>query len=250
MTKNAWFRFYEELNDFLPPCRRKVLLPYSFTGKQQVKDAIESFGIPHVEVDLILVNGKSVDFSYIIKDGDRISVYPVFESIDISKVTHLREKPLREIKFVLDVHLGKLARYLRLCGFDTLYEKDYTDDEIITISSLQKRIILTRDKKLLNNRKVTHGIWIRSQYPESQLKEVFDRLDLKNLARPFTICMECNTPLINVPKEEVIDYLPPRTREFYNDFRRCPGCGRVYWEGSHYQRMREFIRVFTEDSEK
>jgi len=244
MTKTAWLRFYEELNDFLPSNKRRVLLPYSFTGRQSVKDAIEAFGVPHVEVDLILVNGKSVDFSYLIKDGDRISVYPVFESIDISKVTGLRDKPLREIKFVLDVHLGKLARYLRLCGFDTLYETDYTDDEIIIISSLQKRIILTRDKKLLKNKKVTHGIWIRSQYPDSQLKEVFDRLDLKNLAKPFTRCMECNAELVDVPKEQILDRIPPRTREFYDVFRMCPACDHIYWEGSHFERMKEFISLF------
>ena len=210
-----------------------------------MKDAIEAWGVPHVEVDMILVNGKSVDFSYLIEDGDRISVYPVFVSIDISEVTHLRDQPLREIKFVLDVHLGKLARYLRLCGFDTLYETDYTDNEIIIISSLQKRIILTRDKKLLNNKKVTHGVWIRSQYPDSQLKEVFDRLDLKNLAKPFTRCMECNTELVDVPKEQIIDRIPPGTRKFYDVFRMCPACDHIYWEGSHFERMKEFLKVFT-----
>ncbi|MGQ9621604.1 MAG: Mut7-C RNAse domain-containing protein [Bacteroidales bacterium] len=245
MTKNVWFRFYEELNDFLPSGKRKVSIPYSFSGRQSVKDAVEALGVPHVEIDLILVNGKSVDFSYLLKNGDRISVYPVFESLDISGVTHLREKPLREIKFVLDVHLGKLARYLRLCGFDTLYEKDYCDNEIITISSLQNRIILTRDKKLLNNKKVTHGIWIRSQYPESQLKEVFDRLDLKYVAKPFTRCMGCNTLLVDVPKEKIIDKLPHKTRELYNTFRLCPQCDQIYWEGSHFKRMKEFISVFT-----
>lgn len=243
--KTAWFRFYEELNDFLPPCKRKLELPYSFTGRKNVKEAVESFGVPPVEVDLILANGKSVDFSYRLMDDDRISVYPVFESLDISDVTHLRNKPLREIKFIADVHLGKLARYLRLCGFDTLYEKDYTDDEIVIISSLQKRIILTRDKRLLNNKKVTHGIRIRSGYPESQLKEVFNRLDLKNLAKPFTRCMGCNSLLADVPKEKIIDRLPPRTKDFYDTFRLCPQCDQIYWEGSHFQRMKDFINNFT-----
>lgn len=243
--KTVWLRFYEELNDFLPPNKRKIVLPYSFTGGKTVKDAIESMGVPHVEVDLILVNGKSVDFSYKIKNDDKISVYPVFERLDISEVTHLREKPLRDVKFIADVHLGKLARYLRMCGFDTLYEKDYSDDEIIIISSLQKRIILTRDKRLLNNRKVTHGLRIRSGNPESQLKEVFDRLDLKNLAKPFTRCMGCNTLLVDVPKEKIIDKLPPRTKEFYNTFKLCPQCNQIFWEGSHFKRMQEFINGFT-----
>lgn len=245
MTKNVLFRFYEELNDFLPPGKRKVPVQYSFSGRQSVKDAIEALGVPHVEVDMITVNGNPVDFSYLLKNGDRISVYPVFESLDISDVTHLHEKPLRQVKFVLDVHLGKLARYLRLFGFDTLYEKDYTDDEIILISSLQKRIILTRDKKLLNNKKVTHGMWIRSQYPESQLKEVFDRLDLKNTANPFSRCMECNSLLVHVKKEEIADKLPPRTKEFYNRFKLCPECDRIYWEGSHFLKMKKLVGIFT-----
>jgi len=245
MKKQVWFRFYEELNDFLPASKRRTEFSYSFNGRQNIKDAIESLGVPHVEVDMILVNGKSVDFSYLLKNGDNISVYPVFESLDISDVTHLREKPLREIKFVLDVHLGKLARYLRLCGFDTLYERDYTDNEIIIISSKQRRIILTRDKKLLNNKKVTHGIWIRSQYPDLQLQEVFNRLDLKKQAKPFTRCMGCNTELIDVQKEKIVDRIPPRTREFYDVFRMCPACRQIYWEGSHFEKMKEFIRVFT-----
>ncbi len=243
--KTAWFRFYEELNDFLPPGKRKIELPYYFTGRKNVKEAIESIGVPPVEVDLILANGKSVDFSYRLTDNDRISVYPVFESLDITEVTHLRNKPFRVIKFIADFHLGKLARYLRLCGFDTLYEKDYTDDEIVLISSLQKRIILTRDKRLLNNKKVTHGIRIRSGYPESQLKEVFDRLDLKNLAKPFSRCMECNSLLAEVPKEKITDRLPPRTKEFYDTFKLCPQCDHIYWEGSHFLRMKEFIDNFT-----
>lgn len=245
MKKEAWFRFYEELNDFLPASKRKIRFLYHFSGRQTVKDAIESLGVPHVEVDMILVNGGSVGFSYLLKHGDDISVYPVFESLDISDVTHLREEPLREIRFVLDVHLGKLARYLRLCGFDTLYETGCTDNEIINISSFQKRIILTRDKKLLNNKRVTHGIWIRSQYPGSQLKEVFDRLNLKNRAKPFTRCMGCNTELADVQKEEILDRIPPKTREFFDVFRICPACNQIYWEGSHFEKMKEFIKVFT-----
>lgn len=241
----AWFRFYEELNDYLPPSRRKISFPVTIKSNQTVKEAITGCGVPHVEVDLILVNGKSVGFSHILKNGDQISVYPSFETLDIEGVSRLREKPLREPSFILDVHLGKLARYLRLCGFDTLYETGYSDDEIINLSLLQNRIIVTRDKKLLSNKKVTHGIRIRSQYPESQLKEVFDRLDLKNSAKPFTICIECNGPLAEVRKEEILDRLPLRTREFYNEFKLCRNCGHIYWEGSHFKRMKEFISIFT-----
>jgi uncharacterized protein len=127
----AYFRFYEELNDFLPLEKRKRLFPFEFNGNPSVKDSIEVIGVPHCEVDLILVNSLFVGFSYKLKDEDSISVYPVFESIDITPSVHLRESPLRELKFITDVHLGKLAKYLRLCGFDTYYRTDLDDNEII-----------------------------------------------------------------------------------------------------------------------
>lgn len=245
MTKRAWFRFYEELNDFLPSSRRKVAFPLTIKGTQTVKDAIEGCGVPHVEVDLILVNGKSVDFSYRLKNSDQVSVYPAFETLDIKDVTHLREKPLREPAFILDVHLGKLARYLRLCGFDSLYRTDYEDIEIINIAAQEKRIILTRDKKLLANKKVTHGVWIRSQKPAEQFREVFDRLDLGSRVNPFTRCMGCNSLLAEVNKEEISDRLHPGTRKHYNAFSICTGCGKIYWEGSHYEKMKQVVKNFT-----
>jgi hypothetical protein len=235
----AWFRFYEELNDFLPSVRRKQSFSCNFSGNPSVKYIIESLGIPHVEVDLILVNSNSVDFSYKVKDGDHVSVYPVFESLDITKVTHLRAKPLRHVKFVSDVHLGKLARYLRLCGFDTLYDSTYSDDEIIRISVTERRIILTRDKDLLKNKLVLRGYWIRSPKPEKQLEEVFTRFDLRDSARPFSRCMQCNSLLTYIEKEKISDRLMPNTREFYTEFWKCPGCDRIYWEGSHFTIMKK-----------
>ena len=237
----AWFRFYEELNDFLPASRKKRSFSYSFDGNLSVKDAIEAIGIPHVEVDMILVNGISVDFSQKLKNEDNVSVYPVFESFDISAVTHLREKPLRNTKFILDVHLGKMAKYLRLLGFDTLYESSYNDNEIISISKAEKRIILTRDRGLLKNNKVTHGCWIRSQHTCEQLKEVISRFDLRAGAKPFTRCLECNSLLNDVKKEEISDFLPLRTKKYYDEFKHCPGCKRIYWEGSHYEKMKKHI---------
>jgi hypothetical protein len=237
----AQFRFYEELNDFLPGYRRKVEFPYTFTGNPTVKDAIESIGVPHVEVDLILVNSKAVDFMYRIKDQDKISVYPVFEILDISEVQRLRAKPLRDPAFILDVHLGRLAKYLRLCGLDTRYEKDLTDREIVNISLSQNRAILTRDRGLLKTKEVTHGHWIRTSKPTEQLKEVLRSFDLLNSYHPFSRCLECNGVLVEVEKEEIDYMLPARTREYYRNFRKCPVCNRVYWEGSHYERMKKFL---------
>lgn len=241
----ADFRFYEELNDFLPVHKRKQVFTYSFSGNPAIKDAIESIGVPHVEVDLILVNGISVDFSYKLRNADSVSVYPVFESIDISPITHLREKPLRETKFILDVHLGKLAKYLRLCGFDTFYNKDYEDREIIRLALSDKRIILTRDIDLLKNKKLTHAYWIRSQYLEEQLKEVFLRFDLKKQIKLFALCLECNIMLKDVSKAEILSELLPKTRLYHNAFKRCPDCKRIYWPGSHYQRMKKYMEGLT-----
>jgi uncharacterized protein with PIN domain len=237
----AWFRFYEELNEFLPEGKRESQIPYSIKGKQSVKDACEALGIPHTEIDLILVNGVSVDFSYKLRNEDSVSVYPVFESLDISSVTHLREKPLRDLKFILDVHLGKLAKHLRLCGFDTIYRKDYDDAEIIRLALSEKRIILTHDLGILKNKLVTHGYWVRSQIPEKQLKEVLIRFDLKNLIRTFTRCIECNGVLLEVPKNEIIERLLPKTRQYYQEYKKCPDCDRIYWEGSHFEKMKKFI---------
>jgi uncharacterized protein with PIN domain len=237
----AWFRFYEELNEFLPRGKRKQISSYTFSGAPSVKDAIEAQGIPHVEVDLILVNGISVDFSYKLRNEDSVSVYPVFESFDITPVTHLREKPLRDLKFVLDVHLGKLARYLRLTGFDTLYKNGYDDKDIIQISLEDERIILTHDLELLKNKLVTRGYWIRSQYPDEQLKEILQRFDAKNSLMLFKRCMECNTLLRDISKKDIIERLPLRTREYFHEFKNCPGCNRIYWKGSHYERMKKYI---------
>jgi uncharacterized protein with PIN domain len=243
----ALFRFYEELNDFLTTGIRGKLISYSFNGNPSVKDAIEALGVPHVEVDLVLANSRSVDFSYKLKNSDYISVYPVFESFDITPVTHLRAKPLRDLKFILDVHLGKLVKYLRLCGFDTYYRTNLNDMEIISLSLSEKRVIITRDVELLKNRKVTRGYWIRSQHTGEQLKEVLQRFDLKKQIRLFTRCLECNMILTDVDKKDVLDRLLPRTRRYFNNFKRCPECNRIYWEGSHYERMRNYINQIIQD---
>ena len=237
----AWFRFYEELNDFLPSGKRKKFFPYSFKGNPSVKDVIEAIGAPHVEFDLILVNSFSVDFSYKLQNRDAVSVYPVFESFDITSVTHLRGKPLRDLKFISDVHLGKLSKYLRLCGFDTYYHVCCNDQEIINLAVSNKRIILTRDRELLKNKQVTHGYWIRSQHLDEQLEEVFLRFDLKNQILLFSRCMECNGILTDVSKENILYRLLPRTRQYYQKFKKCPDCDRIYWDGPHYERMKGYI---------
>ncbi len=241
MPTNINIRFYEELNDFLARSKRKKLLEHSFLGTPDVKDIIESLGIPHTEVDLILVDGEPVNFDYKPVENDYISVYPVFESIDISGINRLRPKPLRDPRFIADVHLGKLARYLRMLGFDTLYENDLQDEVIIKISSKEQRIILTRDLVMLKNGLVTHGYFVRSVRPADQLTEVIRRFDLKSRIRPFERCINCNGIIERIDKEKVKDLLRPRTVAFFNEFYQCSGCKKVYWQGSHFERMNRII---------
>jgi len=240
----ATFRFYQELNDFLPVERKKVPFAHHFIDRASIKDMIESFGVPHTEVDLILVNGQSVDFSYIVNDNDTISVYPMFESLDITPILKVRPKPLRETKFVLDVHLGKLTVFLRIMGFDSYYRNDLSDDELVEISVKEKRILLTRDRNLLKRKAITHGHFVRATNPKLQLKEILSHFDLRRNISPFKRCLRCNSLMNSVSKEKVLGEIPPRVQTFYDDFYQCSGCQKVYWKGSHYETMKRFIKEF------
>ncbi len=237
----AFFRFYAELNDFLPAERRQVAFAHAFGEDQSVKHLIEAVGVPHTEVDLILVNGESVGFDYLVQDGDRVSVYPVFEAMDIAPAERVRPKPLREPRFVLDAHLGRLAAYLRMLGFDTLYRNDYHDEELAHISSQQRRILLTRDRGLLKRKVVTHGYWLRETNPRAQLAEVMRRYQLHGLVAPFRRCLRCNGLLQDTPKEAILERIHPKARQFYDEFRTCQECGQIFWKGSHVQRMERLI---------
>lgn len=238
----AFFRFYEELNDFLPPARRKVEFEHHFERRTSIKDMIESLGVPHTEVELILVNGESVGFSCIVEDRSHISVYPVFESLDVSPLLRLRPQTLRDPRFVIDCNLGRLARYLRLLGLDCLYQNDYTDDEVALLSQQQHRIVLTRDRRLLYRKIITHGLYIRESKPREQVREVLRRIDLHRTLRPFTRCTRCNGLLNSVNKDIVDHKLEPKTRQYYEDFLQCMDCGQVYWQGSHHHRAQQLIK--------
>ena len=237
----ACFRFYAELNDHLPLGQQFGLVEKQFFVPASVKDMIEAIGVPHAEVDLILVNGESSDFTRLIRNGDRVAVYPVFESIDITPVLRLRPQPLRETKFVLDVHLGRLAGYLRMLGFDAVYSNRIGDLELVRISCQEKRILLTRDRGVLKHSAVTHGYWLRETDSRRQAAEIVRRFDLAQSLRPLTRCMVCNEPLRAVSKAEVRGRVPPGTLQWCDEFRECAGCGRVYWEGSHCRWMRQWI---------
>jgi uncharacterized protein with PIN domain len=237
----ATVRFYEELNDFLPEERRKRQFSAPFTPGDTVKALIESLGVPHTEVDLVLINGRSASFQRKVSPGDRISVYPVFESLEISAITKVRPEALRRTRFVLDVHLGRLAKLLRMLGFDTLYSNSYDDSSLSRISRDERRIILTRDRQLLKRSVITHGYCLRSDQPMEQLLEVVKRFDLREKLRPFSRCLRCNSVLEDIDPEKAASSVPPYVARTYERFKTCPDCGRVYWRGSHWEHMRRIL---------
>ena len=233
----AVFRFYAQLNDFIPGARKQRAFPHTFDRGQTVKHLIESLGVPHTEVDLILVNQEPSDFSYQVQDGDRVSVYPPFRSLDIP----VRLRPPSEPRFILDNHLGRLAAYLRMLGIDTLYRNDYQDEELARTSAREDRILLTRDRGLLKRNLITHGYWLRETNPRGQLLEVLGRFDLGKSIAPFQRCLRCNGLLKTVPKKDVLERLQPLTRQHYDEFSVCQSCNRIYWRGSHFRRMQRLV---------
>lgn len=239
--KKVYFRFYAELNDFLAVENQQHTFAYHFWGSPSVKDAIQALGVPHTEVSLVLVNSTAVDLSYRLLPGDRVSVYPVFRSIDMPGAGAMLPRPMGGIKFIADSHLGKLSRYLRMLGFDVFYDNQFDDAEIIDLSIKDNRVILTRDLGILKNSKVTSGYFLRSQAPQEQVREVVRRFDLIDHFAPFSRCMECNGKLKEVNKTAVIHQLQPQTLNDFNEFFECQGCAKVYWKGSHYDRMWKMI---------
>jgi hypothetical protein len=233
----ATFIFYNTLTDFLPAAKKSTPLLYTFTGTPSVKDAIETLGVPHVEVDVIVVNGTSVDFTYLLSNTVEVQVYPKYFSPQTGQVQHLLENYPQKPAFILDVHLGKLARQQRMLGFDALYETDYADNQIASIASAQNRIVLTRDILLLKRKAIKWGYWLRSQQTEEQLVEVMTYFRLLNYVDPFTRCMACNGHILSVDKSRIIAELQAQTRECFHEFYQCTSCEKIYWKGSHYEKM-------------
>ncbi|MEU1995007.1 Mut7-C RNAse domain-containing protein [Nocardia gamkensis] len=234
-------RVYAELNDFLRPGERYTVLRRPYRPHQTVKDVIEAAGVPHTEVDLVLVDGQPVHFDHHPRPGGRITAYPVFETLDIGRVTRVRPHPLREPRFLADVNLGGLVKLMRLMGLDVRCRWEAADAELAELSAAEHRILLTRDRGLLKRRNVTHGVYIRSDRPVDQVVEVIRRLDLVARLDPFTRCLRCGGVVDEVAKAEVEDRLQPLTRRYYDTFRQCRDCGRIYWQGSHQARLAETI---------
>lgn len=239
----ATFCFHEELNDFLPSERRGREFPVPCARNATTKHMIEALGVPHTEVELILVNGQPVGFDRLLRDGDQVAVYPRFDSLAIKPLLRLREWPLPVIHFVADSHLGGLARLLRMAGFDTLYRNDYLDSAIAEIAGRERRILLTRDRDLLKQRGISHGCYVHALKPARQFAEIVARLKLARNFRPFTLCLECNAPVHSIKKLSIFSKLPPSINARHEYFTICDHCGRVFWEGSHWQRMRQLLET-------
>jgi uncharacterized protein len=234
-------RFYAELCDLLPRRHRSGRISHRLIETQTVKDLVESYGVPHTEVEVILVGDESVGWDRRPRAGERVSVYPVFEAFDVGPLVRLRPQPLRETRFVLDGHLGKLARRLRLLGFDCLHSATADDDDLVELSVRDRRILLTRDRCMLRRRAVTHGYLLRSDRPDDQVGEVVRRFQLGTALVPFTRCPACNGSLVPIAKIAIAHRLPSGTRRTYEEFQTCPDCGRDYWRGAHHARLSELV---------
>ena len=235
-------RCYAELNDLLPQIWGFVTFPLSLPPNTSIQDLAQTIGIPIDRIDLVLVNNQPVCLTYSLKENDRIAIYPVFENFDITSLTKVRDHPLRQPKFILDVHLGKLANHLRLFGFDTLYQNNWTKDSMLTISRIEQRVLLSKSRSLLSSESLTHAHVIKSSATRDQLLEVLAWFDLYGIASPFTRCIACNTKLQAVEKETVLPQIPKKVQGWCNEYQECIACKRIYWKGSHYSHMNAFVQ--------
>jgi uncharacterized protein len=230
-------KFHGDLNFFLGSRTRAEIIERSLAEKTSVKDVIESCGVPHPEIDLILVNRQPVDFDYVIENDADIELYPV-----VTQCSRFKEKRLQAtgiLCFVADGHLGKLTRNLRLLGFDVAYDHHAQDRQLLRVMERENRALLTRDRRLLMHAIVRHGYCPRSQNADEQTIEVIRRFDLLRAIAPFTRCLRCNARLQKVNKADVIEKLEPLTKIYYEQFRRCTGCGQIYWAGSHFSKLQK-----------
>ena len=227
----ATFTFIGELNDFLPQHFKNTAFSLEFAPHQSVKHLIESLGVPHTEFGRLLVNGQVADSSNRLVEGAQVTVYPADSALE------------GEPCFLLDNHLGQLATYLRMLGFDSLYRKDYQDEELASVAVQEERVLLTRDRRLLMRKVIRHGYCIHQSDPRRQAVEVLKRFRLQGQVRPFQRCLRCNSPLQQVNKQEILDRLEPLTKLYYDDFSICPSCKQIYWKGSHVEHMLEMIET-------
>jgi uncharacterized protein with PIN domain len=225
----ATFTFLDELNDFLPHFRKNTLFTLEFEPHQSLKHLIESIGVPHTEFGVVRVNRHETNPANRLREGDQVVVYPADSLIS--------DEPC----FILDNHLGQLATYLRMLGFDCLYRNDYQDDELARVSIEAGRVLLTRDRRLLMRKVIRVGYCLHQTDPREQVGEVLRRFKLFKQIKPFQRCLRCNSQLHPVNKQDIIDRLEPLTKRYFDEFHICPACNQIYWKGSHYAHMLDMI---------
>ena len=191
----AYIRVYEELNDFLAPERKRKEFLFRFGSRTSVRQLLKSIGIPAPTVDLVLANGKSVSPSHVLRDNERISLYPVFELLDISPVQRVRTRPLRRTRFAVGPGLAQLAIYLRLFGFDVVQVDRRSAGASGGSFSGGGRILLSNDSREQSQSDIAHVLRITKSKPFHQFLEVVEQLDLKRALAPYTRCIYCNRPL-------------------------------------------------------
>lgn len=243
----AFFRFFDELNDFLPLNRREQLIPYDLNGPVAAKHPIEALGIPHTEVGAILANGQAANFFYRVQAGDNLEVYPTAGEMETASITQLRSALSAPPRFILDNHLGRLATYLRLLGFDALYPNEFEDEKLAQVSGAEDRVLLTRDRRLLKRKVVVYGHWQRSKDPREQLLAVIKRYRLGAFIQPWQRCLRCNGRLRPVAKEDILERLEPKTKLYYHEFHMCRECRHIYWQGSHYEALKRFVESIRQE---
>lgn len=235
--------FHGDLTFFLKS--KAHVIERTLSEKTSVKDVIEAVGVPHTEIDLIVADGEPLDFSFQIEGAVDLDVYPFEQTPNAFPEKRLQARAIA--RFIADGHLGKLVRDFRLLGFDVLYDCDAQDRQLIDQLKIDNgRALLTRDRRLLMHSVVEHGYYLRSQDPLEQTIEVLLRFDLFRLIDPFTRCLRCNARLEKAEKNSVIEKLEPLTKIYYKEFRRCTGCGQIYWAGSHFSKLQRRLEKIRE----
>lgn len=240
----ATFSFESTLVVFLAPALRGHAITQRCADTATVKHAVEALGVPHTEVGCVLVNGEPVALDRRMQDGDDVRVYSTTPGAGIESRT-----VSGSTAFIADSHLGGLARLLRMAGFDTLYDNHFRDSDIQAIASGESRVVLTRDRELLKRQAIGHGCYVRTLEPAAQLREVAWRFGLARAARPFSLCLRCNAPLRPVDKEAVRGRVLAMAWSRHDRFHTCDVCRRVFWAGTHWQRMRKLLQEALEDAE-
>ncbi len=239
---NAFYHFHGDLPQLLRPRWRTTNpIVQPVTRAASIKDAIEAFGLPHTEVGGIACDGRPADFCQRVEAGQRFDISPHPFPWDVTRPTILRPIPLPELRFVVDVNAGRLARYLRMAGFNTLYDSCWDDHVILVVLQNEPRLLLTRNHDLLKRKQVVFGRRIRADNPLDQLREVIRLFGIHDLPHPFSRCLECNAPLEPVAKRDILPRLEPLTIRYVDLFSICPACERIYWEGSHVEKMQSVL---------